>query len=81
MKFNSEHTHLIKDTISAFGIMVVFEGHSGSNCQGLQLGNNVVEAVTFRNRHILVTGNIGLRYLLRSNILRASFSPYISGVL
>ena len=62
-------------------IMVVCEGHSAFNGQGLQFGNSVVEAITFRHKHILVTGDIGLRYLLRRHILRASFSPYISGVL
>ncbi len=81
MKSKSDQTHLIMNMTFALGIMVIFEGHSVLDGQGLQFGNNVVEAVIFRHRHILVTGDIGLRYLLRSQILRASLSPYISGVL
>ena len=81
MKFNSDHTYLIMHMTFALRIMVIFEAHLGSNGQGLKFDNNVVEAVTFRHIHILVTGNMSLRYLLRSHILRAFFSPYISGIL
>ena len=81
MKFNSDHTYLIMNMTCALAIMVIFQGHSGFNGQELQFSNNVVEAVIFRYRHILVTGNMSLRYLLRSHILRASFAPYISGIL
>ena len=48
----------------AVDIMVSLEKHSGSNGQGLQLGNNVGETVTLQYRLILVTGEIILRYLL-----------------
>ena len=81
MKFNSDHTYLIMSMTFALGITVIFERHAGFNGQGLQLGNNVGEAVTIGYRRSLVTGDMSLCYMLRSHILRASFSPYISGIL
>ena len=65
----------------AVGITVSFERQSGSNGQGLQCDYNVIEVVTFRYRLIFVIGEIILRYLLRSHILRACFAPYIFGIL
>lgn len=61
--------------------MVISEGHSRFNDQGLQFSNSVLEAVIYRYRHILVTGEMILRYLPRSNILSALFAPYIFGIL